>query len=78
MAPLVEVAFPPFAYVMSIDSDSELIETADITPFVDVGYEQRGDIDMDLLIGFGHVPFPGDYRTSAMIERDQLRNEQAV
>jgi hypothetical protein len=45
---------------------------------VDVGYHQRGDIEMDLLIGFGHTAIPPDYRTRAMIERDRVGNEQAV
>lgn len=72
-----EVAFPPYAYVMSIDSEPDLIETVDITLFVDIGYNQQGDIELDMLIGFGHTLYPADYRTSAMIERDRIRNEQA-
>jgi hypothetical protein len=75
---LVEVAFPPYAYVMTIDSEPDAIETCDITEMVDVGYDQRADLELDLLIGFGHTPYPADYRTKAMVERDRERNERAA
>jgi hypothetical protein len=73
---LVEVAFPPFAYVMTVDSpDDTAIPTSNITAFVNIGYNQRADVNVELLIGFGHTPWPADYRTSAMIERDRALNE---
>lgn len=73
---LVEVAFPPFAYVMTVDStDDTAIPTSNITGFVDVGYNQRADVSTELLIAFGHTPWPADYRTKAMIERDKAMNE---
>jgi hypothetical protein len=73
---LVEVAFPPYAYVMTIDSpDQTAIPTSNITGCVNVGYDQRADMDNDLLLGFGHTPWPADYRTAAMIERDRALNE---
>jgi hypothetical protein len=71
----VEVAWPPYAYVMTIDSDPDAVETVDITPMADIGYNQRADIDLELLVGFGHTAIPVDYRTSAMIERDRALNE---
>ena len=74
----VEVAWPPYAYVMTIDSAPEAIPTVDITTMVDVGYNQRADIELDLLIAFGHTAIPIDYRTSAMIERDRALNETAA
>jgi hypothetical protein len=71
----VEVAWPPYAYVMTIDSAPEAVPTVDITPMVDVGYNQRADIELELLVAFGHTAIPIDYRTSAMIERDHAVNE---
>lgn len=71
---LVEVAYPPFAYVMTVDSPPEAIETANITEMVDVGYKQMADLDLGMLVGFGHTPYPADYRTQAMVERDRERN----
>lgn len=77
---LVEVAFPPFAYVMTIDGGPDAIETCEITEFATVGYHQGADLEMELLVGFGHTPFPADYRTSAMIagEREQSAGAREV
>lgn len=75
---LVEVAYPPYAYVMTIDSAPEAIDTANITSFAEVGYSQMADLDMGMLVGFGHTPLPVDYRSTAMIERDRERNIAAA
>jgi hypothetical protein len=72
---VVEVAFPPFAYVMTIGSEPDVIPTAEITECANVGYNQRADMELGLLVGFGHVAFPIDYRTKAMVERDRAANE---
>ena len=68
--PLIEVAYPPFAYVLTIDAAPGAIETANITAMAEVGYRQRADLDLDLLVGFGHTPYPADYRTRAMVDRE--------
>jgi hypothetical protein len=70
---LVEVAYPPFAYVMTIDSEPDAIETVNVTSATGVGYNQMADLELDLLVGFGHVPLPADYRTKAMVDRDAGR-----
>lgn len=76
---LVEVAFPPYSYVMTIDSvDTEVIETANITSFAGVGYDTLADIRLSMIIGFGHTPYPADYRSTAMMERDRELNEAAA
>jgi hypothetical protein len=72
---MVEVAFPPYAYLMTIDSEPEAVESADITSFVDLTYNNKADIELDLLVGFGHTMYPGDYRTKAMLDRDRATNE---
>jgi hypothetical protein len=72
---VVEVAHPPFAYVMTVEADPEAIPTVNITNFVDVEYDQRADIELEMLIGFGYTPFPVDFRTKAMYERDCLAND---
>jgi hypothetical protein len=71
----IEVAWPPYAYVMTIDSAPDALPTVDITSMVDIGYNQRADIDLELLVAFGHTAIPVDYRTTAMIERDRALNE---
>lgn len=68
---LVEVAFPPLAYVMTIDAPPGAIVTLNITSFVDLDYETRADIDAHLLIGFGHTPWPMDYRSQAMLDAER-------
>lgn len=78
MTTLVEVAFPPLAYVMTIDSKPGPIEMLNITSFVDVGYDTRADIEAHLLIGFGHTPYPADYRSRAMLDRDRDDSEQGI
>jgi hypothetical protein len=32
---------------------------------------------MDLLVGFGHTPYPADYRTRAMVEQERALNARA-
>ena len=73
---MVEVAHPPYAYVMTVGSELEAIPTVNITPCVDIEYRQRGDMELQLLVGFGHTAFPCDYRTKAMVERDTKENER--
>jgi hypothetical protein len=74
---IVEVAYPPFAYVMTVGSEPDAIETVNITEMVDVGYNQMADLDLEMLVGFGHTPLPADYRTKAMIERERETNVAA-
>jgi hypothetical protein len=71
MDTIVEVAYPPFGYVMTVDSPQDAVETSNVTSMVNVSYNQMADMELDMLIGFGHTPFPVDYRTRAMVERDR-------
>jgi len=76
---MVEVAYPPYAYLMTVGADTDTaVPTVNITGFVNVGYNQRADVELEMLVGFGHpeAAMPGDYRTRAMIERDREENEQ--
>jgi hypothetical protein len=43
-----------------------------------VGYDQRADLELDLLIAFGHTPYPADYRSTEMIERERELNKAAT
>jgi len=73
---MVEVAFPPYAYVMTIDSPPDALPTVNVTDCVNVGYSQRADMELQMLVGFGHTIFPADYRTNAMVERDYAENKR--
>ena len=67
----VEIAWPPFAYVLTIDTEPEFVQTCEITNFAHVDYDERMEFGAELLIGFAHTIYPCDYRTMAMLERDR-------
>lgn len=66
-----EVAHPPFAYLTSFDEPSPILPTGNISEFADVPYTARADVEIEMLVGFGHTIYPSDYRTMAQIERDR-------
>jgi len=71
---LTELARPPFAYVMSIDEPGPAISLGRITHFADFEPAAETTLDLDLLVGFGHTPYPADYRTRAAVDRDRELN----
>jgi hypothetical protein len=75
---VVELAYPPFALSLTVDEPEPAIQTACISNFADVDIDARGDATLTMLFGFGHVPFPLDYRTLAMLERDRRESQQAA
>jgi len=75
---IVEVAFPPFAYAMTVDSEPEGIETTNITACANARYMDRADLEMQMLVGFGHTPLPADYRTKAMVNDEAARNKAMI
>jgi hypothetical protein len=36
------------------------------------------DLDLGMLVGFGHTPYPIDHRTKAMVARDVERFDAVV
>lgn len=69
---LVELAYPPFSCVLSLAGDAA-IETTNITGFTELRPGDLCVVDLDLLNGFGHTPFPADFRTLVTVEREQER-----
>src|SRR5437660_1379139 len=69
-AELVELAYPPFACVLSLAGDAP-IETTNVTGFTELRTNEVCIVDLDLLNGFAHTPFPADFRTLAAVERDR-------
>jgi hypothetical protein len=67
---LVELAYPPFSCVLSLAGDAA-IETTNITGFSELRVNEVCIVDLDLLNGFGHTPFPADFRTLAAVERER-------
>lgn len=68
---LTEVAHPPFAYVMSVDAKRDVLPLGKISNFAAFRYDQKCDIELDMIVGFGHTPYPADYRSKAAIEADR-------
>jgi hypothetical protein len=69
-----EVAHQPFSYLLSVDEPTPLLPLGNVTHFTDYGYDDEVDIDLNLLVGFGHTIFPGDFRTQAALDRDVAAN----
>jgi hypothetical protein len=73
--PVWELAYPPFAYVMTIDEDAPPLEAGNISGFVGVGIDQVAEVTMTLKVGFGHTVFPLDFRTKAVADRERAESE---
>jgi 5-methylcytosine-specific restriction endonuclease McrA len=71
----VELSFPPFTYILSIDEEGPAIETGNITNFADLGIDQTATAKVQLRLGFSHTPLPLDLRSKAALEQDRSRNE---
>jgi hypothetical protein len=74
----LELSFPPFAYILSIDEGTPAIETGNITSFVDVGIDQTANVKMQLRVGFTHTALPLDLRSKAALDMDIAANEAAA
>jgi hypothetical protein len=74
---LLEFAYPPFSCVLSLSGETA-IETTNISEFAELGIDDRCVVDLDLLNGFGHTPFPADFRTRAAVERDREADRRAA
>ena len=62
-----EIAFPPFVYVLSINSPPVVEGLQDITFFANGGLAQHRSIHLNLPIQPISSKFPGDYRTMSEI-----------
>lgn len=71
----LELAFPPFAYILSVDEESPALDAGNLTGFTKLGIDQTAEAKMDLRLGFSHTPFPLDFRSKAALERDRKANE---
>jgi hypothetical protein len=74
---VVELAYPPFAYVLSVGETVPAVETGCISNAADLTIHQTADYELPLLVGFGHTAFPLDYRTKAKMEVERAENQRA-
>jgi len=73
--PVWELAYPPFAYVLTVDEEVPALEAGNVTGFTEAGINDTGEVSMTLKVGFGHTIFPLDLRTKAKMEADRARSE---
>lgn len=64
----VELAFPPFAFVGVVSGVPHKDDPGlEITDWTQLAVDDRCNVELDLPIGFGFTPFPGDYRPAEKI-----------
>jgi hypothetical protein len=70
---LTELAWPPFAYVLTVDERGDpAFSAGDISQLANYGYDEWVEgLELILPVGVGHTPFPGDFRTRAALESAQ-------
>ena len=72
---ILEIAYPPFAYVLAIDETEPSVETCDVTNLTEPGIDVETEVRMTLQIGFGHTMYPTDFRTRARLQKERAENE---
>ncbi len=65
-----EVAFPPFGYILSINTPPVQNELADLTDFTSIGFRDFRSLHIRLPVREVNSYFPADFRTVEEWERD--------
>lgn len=68
---LTEITYPPFSYLMTIDTQKPILPAGNISHFANYAYDEMATIRLNMVVGFGHTPFPGDFRSMADIKADR-------
>lgn len=71
-----EFSYPPYGYVMTIDSKPPDDRLFEITHFAGYEYGELAELALDLPVLPVHTPFPGDYRTKEEIKRQIQQNKE--
>ena len=71
---MTELAHPPFAYLLTIDSEPSQ-PTGEITVWTTRDFDEARDERLVLTLGFGHTALPGDYRSKAKVAAEMARND---
>lgn len=65
----IEIAFPPFAFQLILDGDTDTASGVDISKFSSLDPDESQEFNIEgLMVGFGHTPYPLDYRPRGMFE----------
>ena len=70
-----EVSFPPFGYLLTLDSDPPDQRLGDISKFANYRYDDLIVIHMKLAVLPTHLIYPGDYRSKEEIEHTRASND---
>ncbi len=65
-----EINYPPFGYVMTINSDPPDDRLAEISHFATYRYDEQVEVEVRMNVLPVETQFPGDYRTKDEIYRD--------
>ncbi|NOR52736.1 MAG: hypothetical protein GQ536_01415 [Candidatus Aminicenantes bacterium] len=68
-----EINFPPYGYMMTINSDPPDPRIVEITHFSRYGYDEFDTKAMRIPVLPTHLPFPGDYRTKEEISDEEKK-----
>jgi len=66
---VMEIAHPPFAFMLVLGSNHAPTYGMDMSPFALEDPKRRVSLEATWQIGFGWTPLPGDLRSKAAIER---------
>jgi hypothetical protein len=72
---VTELAFCPFSLTLSLDERVPFLSDGNIAHFKRCSNDTPVDFDLKVLVGFGHTPLPGDFRSMAAITRDRAGTE---
>lgn len=75
---LSEITFPPFGYVLTIDSDPPDARLVEITFFRQFSFNELARLEVRLPVLPIHLAYPGDYRTRAEILANRAASEEAL
>ena len=64
-----EINYPPFGYLMTIDSESPDKRLFEITHFANYNYNEFKVMTLKLPVLPTHLGYPGDYRTEKEIDK---------
>lgn len=65
-----EISFPPFSYILSIESPPPEHEMLDISFFGQYGYDESTTLQLPIPLLSIYTPFPGDFRTRETVVRE--------
>jgi len=75
MSLMSEVSFPPFGYLLTINSDKPDERLVEISGFANYRYDDLAEIQVRLAVLPTHLLYPGDYRSIEEIYKTREDNE---